>query len=304
LDLAAESFPFYYTPRTDLIDWISDSNLSLLAPIVAYWAYSLVFTVFDFSGWRWLEPYRLHEPPEVTSRNRCSMPEVIRAVLFQQSIQTVLGYVWIETPEQQNHVQAMQGLYARIANILQLALGPKSASQLLELHGSSVVSWTYWWIIPTFQFFFAIFVLDTWEYFLHRLFHQNKYLYRTFHSVHHRLYVPYAFGALYNHWFEGILLDTLGAAVAHSLSRMSVRQAILLFSFSTMKTVDDHCGYSLPFDPFQFFFPNNATYHDVHHQAWGIKYNFSQPFYIHWDTILGTRHPGRGASQKEKSKSE
>jgi len=109
--------------------------------------------------------------------------------------------------------------------------------------------------------------MDTWQYFLHRLFHVNKYLYRTFHSVHHRLYVPYAFGALYNHWFEGLVLDTLGAAVAHSLSLMSVRQAILLFTFSTLKTVDDHCGYALPFDPFQFMFGNNAPYHDIHHQV-------------------------------------
>lgn len=92
-------------------------------------------------------------------------------------------------------------------------------------------------------------------------------LYRRFHSVHHELYVPYAFGALYNHWFEGLLLDTLGAAVAHSLSLMTIRQAVLLFTFSTFKTVDDHCGYALPFDPFQILFPNNSSYHDIHHRV-------------------------------------
>lgn len=85
--------------------------------------------------------------------------------------------------------------------------------------------------------------------------------------MHHRLYVPYAFGALYNHWLEGLLLDTLGAAVAHSMSLMTVRQAVFLFTFSTLKTVDDHCGYALPFDPLQILFPNNAKYHDVHHQV-------------------------------------
>lgn len=109
--------------------------------------------------------------------------------------------------------------------------------------------------------------MDTWQYFLHRGFHTNKYLYRTFHSVHHRLYVPYAFGALYNHWLEGLVLDSLGAVVSHYLTAMSVRQAILLFTVSTLKTVDDHCGYALPFDPFQVLFPNNASYHDIHHQV-------------------------------------
>lgn len=109
--------------------------------------------------------------------------------------------------------------------------------------------------------------MDTWQYFLHRLMHVNKYLYRKFHSVHHRLYVPYAYGALYNHWFEGLLLDTLGAAVSHLVSGMGLRQGIFLFAFSTLKTVDDHCGYALPFDPLQMAFGNNAPYHDVHHQA-------------------------------------
>jgi sterol desaturase/sphingolipid hydroxylase (fatty acid hydroxylase superfamily) len=70
---------------------------------------------------------------------------------------------------------------------------------------------------------------------------------------------------------------------------MSTRQDILLFTFATLKTVDDHCGYSLPFDPLQLLFSNNADFHDIHHQTIGIKKNFSQPFFIHWDTIMGTR---------------
>jgi hypothetical protein len=70
---------------------------------------------------------------------------------------------------------------------------------------------------------------------------------------------------------------------------MSTRQDVILFTFATLKTVDDHCGYSLPFDPLQFLFSNNADYHDIHHQAIGIKKNFAQPFFIHWDAIMGTR---------------
>jgi sphinganine C4-monooxygenase len=36
-------------------------------------------------------------------------------------------------------------------------------------------------------------------------------------------------------------------------------------------------------------FGNNADYHDIHHQKAGIKSNFSQPFFIHWDVFFGTR---------------
>ncbi len=137
--------------------------------------------------------------------------------------------------------------------------------------------------------------------------HNNTYLYKTFHSVHHRLYVPYAFGALYNHPLEGFLLDSVGAGLAEAIAQMSTREATLLFVISTLKTVDDHCGYSLPWDPLQMMSSNNADYHDIHHQVRycyslahccftnielqiiGIKSNFAQPFFIHWDVLLGTR---------------
>jgi sphinganine C4-monooxygenase len=100
--------------------------------------------------------------------------------------------------------------------------------------------------------------------------HMNKFLYKHIHSVHHRLYVPYAYGALYNHPVEGFLLDSLGALVGEYLSGMTIRQAGLLFTVATLKTVDDHCGYRLPFDPLQLMTGNNADYHDIHHQASSI----------------------------------
>ena len=116
------------------------------------------------------------------------------------------------------------------------------------------------------------FIIDTWQYFLHRAMHTNTYLYKKFHSWHHRLYVPYAFGALYNHPVEGFLLDTCGAGLAEWIVHMSTREATLLFVVSTLKTVDDHCGYRLPWDPLQMFSPNNADYHDIHHQVRPITF--------------------------------
>ncbi|CAO3586294.1 unnamed protein product [Absidia cylindrospora] len=47
--------------------------------------------------------------------------------------------------------------------------------------------------------------------------------------------------------------------------------SMIFFTFSTLKTVDDHCGYYLPWNPFQFLFGNNVKYHDIHHQAWASK---------------------------------
>ncbi|KAM0812509.1 putative Fatty acid hydroxylase domain-containing protein [Seiridium cardinale] len=160
----------------------------------------------------------------------------------------------------------------------------------------------YWLIIPAFQFLVAVSFVDTWQYFLHRAMHMNKWMYTTFHSRHHRLYVPYAYGALYNHPFEGFLLDTAGAGLGYLVSGMTPRQGIFFFTASTIKTVDDHCGYALPWDPLQHLSGNNATYHDIHHQSWGIKTNFSQPFFTIWDRVLGTMWKGDTSLKYERSR--
>lgn len=89
----------------------------------------------------------------------------------------------------------------------------------------------------------------------------------------------------------GLLLDSGGAAIAHAASFMTVRQGIFLFVFSTLKTVCDHGGYAFPpwLDPLHLVFPNTAEYHDVHHQMQGLRYNYSQPFFVHFDVLFGTR---------------
>lgn len=73
---------------------------------------------------------------------------------------------------------------------------------------------------------------------------------------------------------------------------MTNRQSMWFFTMSTIKTVDDHCGYAFPWDPLQKITSNNAAYHDIHHQSWGIKTNFAQPFFTFWDKLLDTNWKG------------
>ncbi|KAH7927874.1 hypothetical protein BV22DRAFT_1006187 [Leucogyrophana mollusca] len=290
--LPLTEIPFYYTLRQNILPGLSDTILALAAPVVAYWSMSLFFHFLDCSGWKWLDKYRIHESVEVKSRNLASHSDVIWAVVIQHIIQTILGYLWLTEPPEISHVRCQREMEAVGGSLVMMArrlMGDDSATRFLEARGAAMTHWLYWWGIPAFQIGFSLFFLDTWQYFLHRLMHTNKFLYKQFHSVHHRLYVPYAFGALYNHPLEGFVLDSLGAVIAEYLAGLTVRQTIFLFAFSTCKTVDDHCGYSLPFDPLQMFSGNNADYHDIHHQTIGIKSNFSQPFFVHWDTLLGTR---------------
>ncbi|KIN06054.1 hypothetical protein OIDMADRAFT_100883 [Oidiodendron maius Zn] len=206
----------------------------------------------------------------------------------------------------------MAPAHPMIAGILAGGRYPSLAMALDEMTGSPVLTFAawelfaakalYWFVVPALQLMLAITIMDTWEYFLHRAMHMNKWLYTTFHSRHHRLYVPYAYGALYNHPFEGFLLDTVGALVGFKLSGMTARQGMFFFTFSTIKTVDDHCGYALPWDPLQHITSNNAGYHDIHHQSWGIKTNFSQPFFTFWDRLLGTMWAGDASLKYERTR--
>ncbi|KAF2642158.1 hypothetical protein P280DRAFT_295406 [Massarina eburnea CBS 473.64] len=160
----------------------------------------------------------------------------------------------------------------------------------------------YWFIVPAVQFSVAVMIIDTWEYFCHRAMHMNKWLYATLHSRHHRLYVPYAYGALYNHPVEGFILDTLGAGLGYLVTGMTLRQSLFFFTGSTIKTVLDHSGYEFPWDPLHWVFPNNAAYHDIHHQSWGIKSNFSQPYFTFWDRVSGTMWEGDVTAKYERSR--
>jgi sphinganine C4-monooxygenase len=144
-------------------------------------------------------------------------------------------------------------------------------------------------IVVAGRFGVAMLVLDAWQYFMHRLMHSSTYMYRRFHSWHHRVVAPYAFAAQYGHPVDGVLTETLSGAAAYLASGMSPRAAAAFFVFATVKGVDDHCGVAAPWNPLQAVFANNTAYHDVHHQRGGSRRNFSQPFFVVWDRILGTQ---------------
>ncbi|KAJ7911915.1 fatty acid hydroxylase superfamily-domain-containing protein [Mycena leptocephala] len=275
--------PWYYSHKPSLIDGVSDTYVALAAPVIAYWTSALMFHYLDTCNWPILKRYRIHESTEVASRNRASRTAVVSVAIIQHLLQTTLGLIGMEerqTPV--NHVQ-------KVAAIRQwLTLTMVEQGEVADCILSRMAQWVYWWGIPLLQFLFAMFIIDTWQYFVHRYMHMNKFLYRHIHSWHHRLYVPYAFGALYNHPLEGLLGDSLGALVGKFLSGMSLRQATLLFTVATLKSVDDHCGYCFPFDPFYIMLKNNTEFHDIHHQNLGMKSNFSAPFFVHWDILLGT----------------
>jgi sphinganine C4-monooxygenase len=313
--------------RPSLVPGVSDLVLQLAAPVIAYWVVSLFFHIIDV--YDFFPQYRLHTPAEILNRNRATRWEVFRDVLLQQLIQTVFGLAiaHFDPPEMigkedydvavwawrlrslHQHLpqllvllgvdgQSLSNKYQHSFPALASVVAGANATAPLTIWELNLAKAIYWGVIPSLQFFVAIIWVDTWQYFIHRAMHINKFLYNWLHSRHHRLYVPYAYGALYNHPLEAFFLDTVGTGLAYLLTGMTIRQGMWFFTGSTIKTVDDHCGYALPWDPLQHITSNNAAYHDIHHQTWGIKTNFSQPFFTFWDRFLGTVWTGGDVSAR------
>ena len=223
---------YHLTPVPALLPPLSDKFLTLLLPVVAYWAFSMLFHLIDTMD---LFPqYRLHTPVEVLKRNRASRWEVIRDVVLQQVIQTIVGIILnsFEPDDYTGKEQYDIAIWARrirlaqraIPGILSMigidpyglgrALGPKYpvlagavlggqyhlvpglSAQMVDVKGATVafarwetaLAWLLYYVgIPSFQFLVGICVVDTWQYFLHRGMHMNKWLYSESSSLPSRV---------------------------------------------------------------------------------------------------------------------
>lgn len=225
-----------------------------LLPVLVYWVVALAYDLIDARQHPWTEAKRLRPKAEADRRNPISFSHVVWRVLLQHAVQCAVAW----------------------------------ANTLVDPHFCDVRPQGSW-LKTTGQFALCMVVFDAWQYLIHRLMHENKALYNAVHSTHHRLLVCYAAGALYNHPLEAFLLDTVGALATVYASGAPCTVATAFFCFATVKTVTDHCGYDWPVNPLAPLFANNARYHDVHHDPRGFRKNFSQPFFTHWDWMLGTR---------------
>ena len=155
--LAARA-PVYYTPAHRLTPWAPDHLLALAAPVVAYWAASLLFHAFDVSDARWLDAYRIHDSAEVRARNLASRWDVLKAVVFQHVVQTLMGLWWIEDKPAGELVDHLAGVARKsrlVLGALKLVLGEHAATGLWLSHGHEIAYFVYWWAIPSLKFLFG-----------------------------------------------------------------------------------------------------------------------------------------------------
>jgi sphinganine C4-monooxygenase len=150
------SFPFYHAARPALLPFISDKNLSLAITVIAYWASSLLFHLFDQKDL--FLRYKIQESEEVKRRNKVTMYEVVRAVALQHVVQTLLGLVVLtEDPAEifRDHGAEIAQTGVWVERALYVLLGAKWQSVVMEKCGLQLASWMYWWGVPLVQLFAA-----------------------------------------------------------------------------------------------------------------------------------------------------
>lgn len=108
--------------------------------------------------------------------------------LAQRAIPLVLTTIGLNPAALASKVAASQPMLAgalaggHYADLLQTAIvaGQETLVPAFASWELNVAKVLYWYAIPACQFLFGILAVDTWEYFLHRAMHMNKWLYGTF----------------------------------------------------------------------------------------------------------------------------
>lgn len=208
------------TPVQPLIPYISDFILSLIAPIATYWIVSLIFHYIDthdiWPQYRLHTPAEITQRNHV-SRYEVARDVIIQQVIqvgmgavlgltepeqmvgkeeydvarwaqrlriAQQALPQLLGLLGLNAAAISQNVSGSHPIIAAV-----LAGGKYPGLMGIEAEGAvpRFASWEmlaakglYWYIVPAIQFAVAVVILDTWQYFLHRAMHMNKWLYSTF----------------------------------------------------------------------------------------------------------------------------
>lgn len=146
----------------------------------------------------------------------------------------------------------------------------------------------------TWQIVVCFLITDATFYWAHRALH-HRILYARIHKQHHEFKQTVGLSAVYSHPVESIV-NALSTLVGPALLQVHF-STLLLFLFLRMwETVDAHCGYDLPFSPWNKIanIQGGADRHDFHHSHNVGNYGML----AHWDAWCGTDASYKAWKQK------
>ena len=132
----------------------------------------------------------------------------------------------------------------------------------------------------------VLLVDDIFFYFLHRTMHENKYIYKTIHKIHHRANTPIPIDYIYVHpleWLSGFIGPFIGMLL---LNGISIYTFWLYLIIRNMHELHIHSGLKTSFISkiIPFYGPNE--HHDLHHAK--RDGNYASTFVL-WDKIFKTQ---------------
>ncbi len=143
-----------------------------------------------------------------------------------------------------------------------------------------------WWLIPV-QVIFIFIIDDAWFYFAHRLMHENKFLLRKIHSIHHQAITPFPLEYIYVHpleWMIGSVGSFLGLIALLMIMPVNIYAFWVYGLIRNLHEVEIHSDLRSPISKYIPLL-NPTENHDLHHSK--VKGNYASMFTI-WDRVFGT----------------
>ena len=133
------------------------------------------------------------------------------------------------------------------------------------------------WIIAS-QILFAFVIDDVWFYFFHRWLHENKFMLKNVHAIHHRATTPFPLEYLYAHPLEW-MLGMIGVVIAFALILLVMPINIYaLWGFGLLRNLHEiHIDSDLELPLLSKLpFLSKTKHHDDHHSK--LSGNYASTF--------------------------
>lgn len=141
------------------------------------------------------------------------------------------------------------------------------------------------WYVFAGQLVLFIFLDDFLYYWMHRWMHENRWMMRHVHSVHHRIKNTSAIAGNYLHPVEYLM--TVGLMfIGPVLVGCHIYVLYAWIVIRQLEAADGHTGYDFPFNPLHWLpLYKGAPYHDFHHARFRGNYAGFLPYL---DRYFGT----------------
>lgn len=257
---------FFATP---FIEPLHFTRLTLIFFVIIFLRYLIVSGLYHYVFYVWFRPRVAHRILNLTPKQRSQVQMEIRRSALTSIIFAVSATVLI----------------------------------ILWQHGYTQITtdWSAlpWWYHPI-SLFLALFIHETYYYWLHRWMHRPK-VYRKIHKWHHDSIETSSLTSFSFHPTESILQAIVVPLLVLFLPMHLYMLFLLLFIMTISGTIN-HAGVEIyP----QGFIRNRigrwiigATHHDLHHKQ--FRFNFGL-YFTFWDKWMGTESPDFERKFREKT---